>query len=89
MATPDARLHLQERIIAEEYGPEGQGERFKATLFIVMCNRLVTCTVAVVLLATSGQAMTPQAPIWNYAAVSGAPLAASAAASRIAHALPA
>lgn len=64
---------LQERIIAEEYGPEGEGERFKATLFIVMCNRLVTCTVAVVLLATSGQSMLPQAPIWNYAAVSGAP----------------
>lgn len=64
---------MQERIIAEGYvGPDGQEEHFKATLFIVMCNRLVTCVVAFGLLTTSGQPVLPQAPIWNYAAVSGA-----------------
>ena len=63
---------MQERIIAEEYvAPNGEGEHFKATLFIVMCNRLVTCAVAITLLSTSGQSVLPQAPIWNYAAVSG------------------
>jgi hypothetical protein len=63
---------MQERIIAEEYiAPNGEGEHFKATLFIVMCNRLVTCAVAISLLSTSGQSILPQAPIWNYAAVSG------------------
>ena len=53
-------------------GPSGEGEHFKATLFIVMCNRLVTCFVAVILLFSTGQVITPQAPLWNYAAVSGA-----------------
>lgn len=67
---------LQERIIAEEYiGPDGKGERFKATLFIVMCNRLVTCAVALSLLISSELSLKPQAPLWNYAAVSGAPAA--------------
>lgn len=64
--------YLQERIIAEEYiGEDGVPERFKATMFIVMCNRCVTCVVAGVLLLLSGQSLLPQAPIWNFVAVSG------------------
>lgn len=69
---------LQERIIAEEYvAPDGEGERFTATLFIVMCNRLVTCAVAATMLILSGQSLVPQAPIWNYAAVSGSNVVAT------------
>jgi hypothetical protein len=57
--------------MAEEYGPEGNKERFSATLFVVMCNRLVTCGVAGLMLLITGQSLTPQAPMWNFLAVSG------------------
>jgi hypothetical protein len=65
-------MAVQERIIAEEYvGDDGIPEHFKATMFIVMCNRCVTCVVAGTLLLLSGQSLMPQAPIWNFVAVSG------------------
>lgn len=58
--------------MAEEYIDEdGVAERFTATMFIVMCNRLVTCAVAGTLLLLSGQSILPQAPMWNFVAVSG------------------
>lgn len=35
------------------FGPEGAGEVFKYSLFLVLCNRLTTCAVAVVMLVVS------------------------------------
>ena len=38
---------LQERIMTEPYGPPGAEELFKFSLFLVLCNRLTSCAVAV------------------------------------------
>jgi len=63
---------LQERIMAEPYGEGDEAERFKYSLFLVLCNRLSSCAIAVVGLMTNGKfsEIYPVAPVWNYAAVS-------------------
>jgi solute carrier family 35 (adenosine 3'-phospho 5'-phosphosulfate transporter), member B2 len=45
---------VQERIMAEPYGPEGSEERFKYSLFLVLMNRLTSCVVAIIMLVASG-----------------------------------
>lgn len=57
---------LQERIMAEPFG----GERFTHSLLLVLCNRLTTCAVSLIVLAVKGQDARPQAPLYAYAAVS-------------------
>ena len=57
---------LQERIMQEPF----DGERFKYSLLLVLCNRLVTVAVAAALLLLNGQDMRPAAPAQAYAAVS-------------------
>ena len=64
---------MQEHVVGEDFlSPGGEGEHFDDTLFIVLCCRLLACAVTLCLLTTSGQSITPQAPLWNYALVSGA-----------------
>jgi adenosine 3'-phospho 5'-phosphosulfate transporter B2 len=46
------------------------GERFKYSLLLVLCNRLVTVVVAASLLIANGQDIRPVAPPQAYAAVS-------------------
>lgn len=59
---------LQERIMAEPFEPDGA--MFKETLFIVLCNRVVTSTVALVSLLALQMDAKPVAPIYSYLAVS-------------------
>ncbi|PSC76775.1 UDP-galactose UDP-glucose transporter 5 [Micractinium conductrix] len=46
------------------------GETFTYSLFLVLCNRLTTMTVALSMLLMYGQDLRPVAPPYNYAAVS-------------------
>lgn len=57
---------LQERIMQEPFG----GEAFSYSLFLVLCNRILTCSVALSMLLLHGQDLRPVAPIYSYAAVS-------------------
>lgn len=57
---------LQEKIMQGSF----DGERFTFSLFLVLCNRLTTMSLAVVMLLLYGQDMRPVAPPYNYAAVS-------------------
>jgi adenosine 3'-phospho 5'-phosphosulfate transporter B2 len=62
---------LQERIMKHPYGEEGEEESFTWSLFLVMTNRLVTCSVNIVLLYFFARSeMAPVAPLYKYAAVS-------------------
>eukprot|EP00210_Caulerpa_lentillifera_P001006 g969.t1 len=59
---------LQERIMAEPFAPDGA--MFKDSLFLVLCNRLVTTSVALVAILTFKLEAKPVAPIYSYFAVS-------------------
>ncbi|KAK9815558.1 hypothetical protein WJX72_005709 [[Myrmecia] bisecta] len=59
---------LQERIMTEPYGTEG--EVFKFSFFLVLCNRLLTASLAVACLLVHRQDVTPVAPFYSYAAIS-------------------
>ncbi|BDA48713.1 Adenosine 3'-phospho 5'-phosphosulfate transporter 1 [Coccomyxa sp. Obi] len=59
---------LQERIMTRPFGEDG--DTFKFSLFIVLCNRLVTCILAVGCLLWFGESVKPVAPSYGYAAVS-------------------
>jgi adenosine 3'-phospho 5'-phosphosulfate transporter B2 len=63
---------LQERIMTQPYGEGADREFFKFTLFLVLMNRIVTCSVAAGTLAAQRQwdQFRPVAPLWAYAAVS-------------------
>ncbi|GAX76374.1 hypothetical protein CEUSTIGMA_g3820.t1 [Chlamydomonas eustigma] len=63
---------LQERIMVEPYGSGDNAETFKYSLFLVLCNRLTSCFVAVISLIGNGKLseIKPVAPIYTYAAVS-------------------
>lgn len=63
---------LQERIMTEPYTTGEHTEVFKYSLFLVLCNRLTSCFVAIISLVQNGQMseIKPVAPIWTYAAVS-------------------
>lgn len=49
----------------------GVSERFEAYNFVVLWDNFITCVIAAGLILLSGQSLAPQAPIWNFAAVSG------------------
>lgn len=59
---------LQERIMAEPFAPDGA--LFKESLFLVLCNRLVTTLVALAALVTMNMDVKPVAPIYSYFAIS-------------------
>mmetsp|Transcript_23879 Transcript_23879/g.66228 ORF Transcript_23879/g.66228 Transcript_23879/m.66228 type:complete len:348 (-) Transcript_23879:260-1303(-) len=59
---------LQERVMVEPFGENE--ERFKFSLFLVLCNRLTTMTVAALGCLIYKEGIAPVAPLWNYCAVS-------------------
>mmetsp|Transcript_9297 Transcript_9297/g.22401 ORF Transcript_9297/g.22401 Transcript_9297/m.22401 type:complete len:302 (-) Transcript_9297:391-1296(-) len=59
---------LQERIMIEPFGEEQ--ERFKFSLFLVLCNRMTSMLIAALGCLLYGEGIKPIAPIWNYCAVS-------------------
>ncbi|KAI4340391.1 hypothetical protein MLD38_025231 [Melastoma candidum] len=59
---------LQEKIMQVPYGIEK--EYFKYSLFLVFCNRIMTCTVSAGFLLASKKSLDPVAPIYKYALVS-------------------
>ncbi|CAD7695936.1 unnamed protein product [Ostreobium quekettii] len=58
---------LQERIMAEPFAPDG--ERFTESLFLVLCNRLVTTAVSLGVILTLQLDLKPVAPLYSYAVV--------------------
>ncbi|GFR48853.1 hypothetical protein Agub_g10807 [Astrephomene gubernaculifera] len=59
---------LQERIMTFGFG--ARGEVFEHSIFLVLCNRLVTVVLAGAYLLASRTATAPAAPLMSYAAVS-------------------
>jgi solute carrier family 35 (adenosine 3'-phospho 5'-phosphosulfate transporter), member B2 len=57
------------------FGPEN--DLFKFSLFIVFCNRLLTSSIALLILTIQSRPITPAAPLHSYAAVSIGNLVAS------------
>ncbi|KAK9839493.1 hypothetical protein WJX81_005583 [Elliptochloris bilobata] len=66
---------LQERIMTQPYGVNK--EFFTHSLFLVLCNRLLTVTLALGLLLAFGQGLRPVAPPYSYALVSLSNVAAT------------
>ncbi|CAI5460948.1 unnamed protein product [Closterium sp. Yama58-4] len=61
----------QERIMKFPYGDRDEdSEYFQHSLFIVLCNRLMTCAVAVIAHLVTGASLALVAPIYAYGAVS-------------------
>lgn len=59
---------FQERIMTMPYGEEGA--HFSASLFIVLINRCITCTVAAGTTVVKGDSLKPAAPLYCYVLVS-------------------
>ncbi|KAG2501551.1 hypothetical protein HYH03_000058 [Edaphochlamys debaryana] len=59
---------LQERIVTIGFGRDA--EVFEHSIFLVLCNRLVTCAMALAYLMITHTAVAPAAPLSSYAAVS-------------------
>ncbi|KAH8955921.1 hypothetical protein BDL97_07G010900 [Sphagnum fallax] len=59
---------MQEKIMRSPYGEEK--EFFKYSLFIVFCNRLLTCSVCMLIILVRQEDMRPVAPLYKYAGVS-------------------
>lgn len=69
---------LQEKIMRSPYGAtDAHGEFFDFPLFIVLCNRLLTCAVCVLILIVRGGQIAPVAPLYKYAGVSLSNVAAT------------
>lgn len=64
---------MQEKIMRAPYG----GEFFNFPLFIVLCNRLLTCAVCLAILLVRGGELAPVAPLYKYAGVSFSNVAAT------------
>mmetsp|Transcript_114259 Transcript_114259/g.224107 ORF Transcript_114259/g.224107 Transcript_114259/m.224107 type:complete len:355 (-) Transcript_114259:173-1237(-) len=64
---------IQERIMSEPYGTEF----FKASVFLVLCNRLVAITYAFGMIKLKGEDMANKAPLWKYLAISFSNVAAT------------
>eukprot|EP00195_Chlamydomonas_chlamydogama_P011985 CAMPEP_0202894374 /NCGR_PEP_ID=MMETSP1392-20130828/3799_1 /ASSEMBLY_ACC=CAM_ASM_000868 /TAXON_ID=225041 /ORGANISM="Chlamydomonas chlamydogama, Strain SAG 11-48b" /LENGTH=325 /DNA_ID=CAMNT_0049579061 /DNA_START=223 /DNA_END=1200 /DNA_ORIENTATION=- len=58
--------------MTEPFGEGANAEVFKYSLFLVLCNRLTSCAVAIFGLVTNGKMseIKPVAPVYTYAAVS-------------------
>lgn len=64
---------LQEKIMRSPYGTEF----FNYPLFIVLCNRLLTCSICLAILLIRGGQISPAAPLYKYAGVSFSNVAAT------------
>eukprot|EP00898_Chlorokybus_atmophyticus_P003425 jgi/Chlat1/4083/Chrsp26S08854 len=56
---------MQERIMTKPYGEEQ--DRFQYSLFLTLCNRLMTAVAALVYILYKGKTLAPEAPIASYA----------------------
>ncbi|BBN05948.1 solute carrier family 35 (adenosine 3'-phospho 5'-phosphosulfate transporter), member B2 [Marchantia polymorpha subsp. ruderalis] len=59
---------LQERIMSAPYGAEK--EYFRYSLFIVLCNRVLTSIATATIVLVKGRDIAPVAPVYKYGAVS-------------------
>ncbi|XP_002974853.2 UDP-galactose/UDP-glucose transporter 5B [Selaginella moellendorffii] len=59
---------MQERIIRVPYG--SSGEFFQYSLFLVFCNRILTCAFAITVMLVLKKDLSPVAPIYKYGGVS-------------------
>lgn len=59
---------MQEKIMRVPYG--GEKDYFQYSLFIVLCNRVLTVAVSAILLLNQRKAIAPVAPMYKYGAVS-------------------
>lgn len=64
---------LQERIMSQPYS----GDYFTASVFLVLCNRLVAITFAFTMIRIKGERFKPAAPMWKYLAISLSNVAAT------------
>merc|ERR1719277_2347346 len=64
---------IQERIMSEPY----DGDFFKVSVFLVLCNRLVAITYALIMIKAKGEEVQNKAPLWKYLAVSFSNVAAT------------
>ena len=66
---------LQERIMTRPYGVES--EYFKYSVFLVLSNRILSASLAAVILTYTRGAVQPVAPLYKYAIVSGSNVVAT------------
>jgi len=64
---------IQERVMAVPY----DGDMFKASVFLVLCNRLWGVLYAVTMATAKGEELSPKAPLWKYVAISFSNVAAT------------
>ena len=67
---------LQERLMTRPFG-EGEGEKFKYSVFIVLHNRLVSSLIAVVAILVRKSSWLPAAPAYAYLGVSASNVVAT------------
>lgn len=68
---------LQEKIMRAPYVAKDNAEFFNFPLFIVLCNRLLTCIICLLILMLRGGQIAPVAPLYKYAGVSLSNVAAT------------
>jgi len=64
---------IQERVMSVPYG----GELFKASIFLVLCNRMVAVFFASAMCAVNQESPVNKAPLWKYFAISLSNVAAT------------
>lgn len=67
---------LQEGIMTLPFGPEKA--HFRYTLFLVLINRLIACSMAIIMVFMSGDHLEPIAPLTSYSVISLANIISSA-----------
>lgn len=69
---------VQERIMSEPYVDIGGNSTFfRASVFLVLCNRLVAIVYAMGMVAVKGESYRTAAPLWKYFAISMSNVAAT------------
>lgn len=61
---------LQEKIMRVPYGDGDESAYFKYSLFLVLCNRVLTCAASAIFLLANKKTMGPAAPLYKYGAIS-------------------
>ena len=64
---------IQERVMSEPY----DGELFKVSVFLVLCNRLVAIVYAGTVIKVKNEDFANKAPLWKYLAISFSNVAAT------------
>merc|ERR1719310_390235 len=64
---------IQERVMSVPYG----GQLFKASIFLVLCNRIFAIIFASSMVAVNQESLVNKAPLWKYFAISLSNVAAT------------